>query len=502
MSITRHLARHGAERPHAPALTCEGESLTHGALAALVQRCAARFQDAPEGGIALDLPNGAALAVLFLAAAHAGREGQVLDPAWPAGQRADILARIRPGLLVSCGADADVRLSPTQGLAGLAEAMGAGTTQMTEPPFPDPSFPDLSFPDLPFYVGFTSGSTGLPKGYRRAHRSWTESFDADTREFGIGPGDVLLAPGALTHSLFLYALARGLDAGAHVILAKSFRPRAVADLARRHQASVLYGVPTQLALLLDHLEAEGATLDQVRLVLCSGAKWPAGRKALLSRHAPKAGFAEFYGASELSFITVAKGDERVPEGSVGRAFDGVRLAIRDKAGRRLPVGRTGLVFVESPFLFQDYATGDSPDLMRHGPEISVGDMGRLDAAGFLTLAGRAKRMIVTSGKNLYPEEVERQLELHPAIAAAAVLGVPDGKRGERLVAFIQPQERAHEEGGQVTRADLVAWLRPRLALFKVPRLYARVARWPLTASGKTDFAAVARLWPHGCELIP
>ncbi|MDI4657020.1 AMP-binding protein [Xanthobacter autotrophicus] len=487
MSITRHLARHGAERPHAPALTCEGETLTFGALAALVQRCAARFAAAPEGGIALDLPNGAALAVLFLAAAHAGREGQVLDPAWPAGQRADILARIRPGVLVSCGADADVRLSPAQGLAGLAEVVGVGTDAVTVPPHPD----------LPFYVGFTSGSTGLPKGYRRAHRSWIESFDADTREFGIGSDDALLAPGALTHSLFLYALARGLDAGAHVILSKSFRPRAVADLARRHKASVLYGVPTQLALLLDHLEAEGATLDPVRLVLCSGAKWPAGRKALLSRHLPKAGFAEFYGASELSFITVAKGGEPVPEGSVGRAFDGVRLAIRDKAGRRLPVGRTGLVFVESPFLFLDYATGDSPDLLRHGPQISVGDMGRLDAAGFLTLAGRAKRMIVTSGKNLYPEEVERQLELHPAIAAAAVMGVPDGKRGERLVAFVLP-----DEGAQMTRADLVAWLRPRLALFKVPRLYARVARWPLTASGKTDFAAVARLWPHDCELIP
>lgn len=487
MSITRHLARHGAERPDAPALTCEGESLTYGALAALVQRIAARFGDAPDGGIALDLPNGGALAVLFLAAAHAGREGQVLDPAWPAGQRADILARIRPGLLVSCGADADVRLSPAQGLAGLAEAMGAGADAVKQPPDPD----------LPFYVGFTSGSTGLPKGYRRTHRSWTESFDADTREFRIGPGDVVLAPGALTHSLFLYALARGLDAGAHVILSKTFRPRAVADLARRHKASVLYGVPTQLALLLDHLAAEGARLDGIRLVLCSGAKWPAGRKALLSSHLPKAGFAEFYGASELSFITVAKGEEPVPEGSVGRAFDGVRLAIRDRAGRRLPVGRTGLVFVESPFLFLDYATGDSEDLLRHAAEISVGDMGRLDAAGFLTLAGRAKRMIVTSGKNLYPEEVERQLELHPAIAAAAVMGVPDGKRGERLVAFLQP-----EDGAELTRADLVAWLRPRLALFKVPRLYARVARWPLTASGKTDFAAVARLWPNDCELIP
>ncbi|MFG1301274.1 AMP-binding protein [Xanthobacter sp. V3C-3] len=484
MSITRNLARHAAARPDAPALTCEGEILTYGALATLVARCAGRFAAAPAGGIALDLPNGAALAVLFLAAAHAGREGQVMDTAWPAPLRAQMLARMAPGLLVSCGADGGVRVPREQGMAGLAEAVGAG--QAAALPLPDGA--------LPFYVGFTSGSTGVPKGYRRAHASWTESFDADTREFGIGPADVVLAPGALTHSLFLYALARGIDAGAHVILSRAFRPRAVADLARRHRASVLYGVPTQLALLLEHLDAEDATLDSVRLVLCSGAKWPAGRKALLARHLPGAGFAEFYGASELSFITVAKAHEQVPEGSVGRAFDRVRLAIRDRAGRRLPAGRTGLVFVESPFLFTGYATGESDDLLRHGPELSVGDMGRLDEDGFLFLAGRAKRMIVTSGKNLYPEEVERVLELHPAVETAAVLGVPDGKRGERLVAFL-----ALSEEGAATRAELTAWLRPRLPLFKVPRLYARVADWPLTASGKTDFAAIARLWPGGCE---
>lgn len=487
MSITRHFARHAAERPDAPALACGSDRLSWAELHALVERCAARFAAAPEGGIALDLPNGAAFAVLFLAAARAGREGQVLDPGWPAAQRRQVIARIRPALLVTTRDDGDVRLAPSQGVAGLAEAIGAGDAG----PPPEPG------DDLPFYVGFTSGSTGLPKGYRRAHRSWTASFDADTREFGIGAHDVILAPGALTHSLFLYALARGLDAGACVILSPGFRPRAVAELARTHAASVLYGVPTQLGLLIDHLAVEDAALPGIRLALCSGAKWPPGRRALVGRHLPNAAFAEFYGASELSFITVAKEDEGVPEGSVGRAFESVRIRVRDRAGRRLPAGRTGLVFVESPFVFSGYATGDSADLATHANELSVGDLGRLDADGFLTLVGREKRMIVTSGKNLYPEEVERQLEEHPAIAAAAVLGVPDGKRGERLVAFL-----ALAEGAGATRADLVAFLRPRLALFKVPRLYARVAQWPLTASGKTDFSAVARLWPAGCALLP
>ncbi|MEP9354312.1 AMP-binding protein [Xanthobacter sp. KR7-65] len=484
MSITRHLARHAAERPGAPALTCGSDHFDYARLYALVEDCAARLAAAPPGGIALNLPNGAALAVLFLAAARAGREGQVLDPGWPPAQREQVLARIRPARLLSADAGSDFHL-PAGDLGELPAALGlAGPV----PPQPDG--------EAPFYVGFTSGSTGLPKGYRRSHRSWTASFDADTQEFGIGAGDVILAPGALTHSLFLYALARGLDAGAHVVLSPSFRPRAVAELARRHTASVLYGVPTQLGLLFDHLAAEGERLGGIRLVLCSGAKWPPGRRALLDLHLPGAAFAEFYGASELSFVTVAKDAEKVPEGSVGRAFAGVRITIRDRAGRRLPAGRTGLVFVESPFLFSGYATGDSPDLLAHDGALSVGDMGRLDRDGFLFLAGRARRMIVTSGKNLYPEEVERVLETHPAVAAAAVLGVPDGKRGERLVAFLALA------GEKVpARAELTSFLRGRLSLFKVPRIYARLADWPLTGSGKTDFAAVARRWPLRCEVL-
>jgi long-chain acyl-CoA synthetase len=212
----------------------------------------------------------------------------------------------------------------------------------------------------------------------------------------------------------------------------------------------------------------------------------------LRRLFPNARFAEFYGASETSFMTVAKADEHGPEASVGRAFSGALVSIRDRAGRPLPAGKTGYVFVESPFLFMNYACGETSDLLCHDGAMSVGDIGFLDPNGFLHLVGRASRKIVTSGKNVYPEEIERVLERHPAVAAAAVLGAPDGSRGERLIALVH--ERAD---AVVTCAELIAHLRKALPLYKVPRVYASVPDWPLTRSGKADFDGLRQAWIAG-----
>lgn len=492
-TISASIPAHAAATPDRDALIFECDRLSWRDLDRNLNRLATHIasQVPPEGGLALHLPNGPALVLLFFAAARAGREAQVLDPQWPAATLDTMLAALAPAHLIT----ADARLAarhPTATLladvampfADVAEAVGA-PTEFTAPTTPEA--------DQTFYVGFTSGSTGLPKGYRRSHRSWVESFRADAREFGIRGGDVVLAPGTLTHSLFLYAMANGLHAGATVVFCRQFRPDAVMRLVAEHRATVLYGVPTHLRMVLDAARGAGvAPAGNVRWVLSSGAKWFAGAAGELRHQFPAARFAEFYGASELSFVTVARDDEPVPETSVGRAFHGVTLSVRDQGGRRLPVGRVGRVFAESPFLFSGYAAGGEGDLYRADGAMSVGDIGRMDAEGFLYLIGREKRMIVTSGKNLFPEEVEHVLERHPAIAAAAVMGVSDARRGERLVAVI-----ALAEGARASRAALIAHARAALPLYKVPRLYYRTARWPRTPSGKTDFDALRRLWENG-----
>lgn len=309
----------------------------------------------------------------------------------------------------------------------------------------------------------------------------------------------MLAPGALTHSLFLYGLAHGLYVGATVILCRQFRPNLICQLIATHRVSVLYGVPTQLEMIVEAAPREkGAPFASMRWILSSGAKWQGRAREDLRAHFPAARFAEFYGASELSFITVAKDDEDVPPDSVGRAFSGVDLSIRDHRGHRLPPGEAGQVFVASPFVFIGYACGSTGALLRDGEAISVGDIGFLDVRGYLHLVGRASRMIITSGKNVHPEEIERVLEGHRAVMAAAVLGVHDDRRGERLVALLRLDPDI-----SVTSADLIGHAREHLPLYKIPRRFALPPRWPLTSSGKNDFQALHRIFDsETCEALP
>ena len=308
----------------------------------------------------------------------------------------------------------------------------------------------------------------------------------------------MFAPGALTHSLFLYGLAHGLHVGATVILCGQFRPNLANRLIAAHKVSVIYGVPTQLEMMIEAAAREREPpFASMRWILSSGAKWQVRAIAELRRQFPVARFAEFYGASELSFATVAKEGEDVPPDLVGRAFAGVDLTIRDRLGRRLPPGETGQVFVASPFLFMEYACGSVTALPRDGDAVSVGDIGVLDTRGFLRLVGRASRMIIAAGKNVHPEEVERVLEHHPAVIAAAVLGVVDDRRGERLVALLNLRPDA-----VAAPSDLIRHARASLPLYKVPRRFALPPEWPTTSSGKTDFEALRRIWESGaCEAL-
>jgi long-chain acyl-CoA synthetase len=341
------------------------------------------------------------------------------------------------------------------GAEGLAQALGLPAFRIgsTDQPAPAPS-------DVPVFETLTSGSSGAPRRIRRTQASWTASF-AVNAGFGIGPGARVAVLGRLVQSLALYGAIEGLHLGAEVHLLDLLRPdrqlQALADRRITH----LYASPAQLRLL-----GPGVCPD-LRLIMIGGSKLDPVLRAALMAMAPAAELREFYGATEASFITLA--DAKTPEGSVGQAYPGVKLAVE-----------AGEVWVKSPYLFMGYASDPGTARWRDG-WLSVGEMGRLDG-GYLYLYGRAGRMVTVADQNVFPEEIEALLSAMPGIRQAAVLPVADQKRGVVLVACVQ--------GDQSVEAATLAALRVRLGPLRSPKRLIWVQDWPTLPSGKTDLAAL------------
>lgn len=468
------VTQHAQQYPHSPALACGTRSWSWTELLESTEKLAAgiaaRVPDVARVAVSLEDP--ADLLIAFLAAARARALAMVYDPAWPRARHDWVVAQTRPDLFID---------------AEFFEAVQGGSASGSV--FrPEPQAADL------FYAGFTSGSTGDPKGYCRTHRSWLESFELSDAEFAIQHGDTVVIPGNMVHSLHLYGAVHGLVAGAMVHLVPRFQPRHVVAMLRSVDSSILYATPTQIHYVAEELRRTGPA-DAVRLVLASGAKWQAEDRRAMTALFPKARLVEFYGASEMSFITVSAPEDAVPDGSVGRVARNVDICIGETPDAQAPVGNAGLIWVRSALLFDSYICGGGSEIRWHREWLTVGDHGWLDRDGFLFLAGREKRMIVTSGINVYPEEIEQVLSNHPDVRSAALFGLPDRVRGARLVAAVQ-REGKH----RISDAELRRYCLLHLGRTRTPRVFHHPDFWPLTPGGKTDLKMLEReLLNSACE---
>ena len=442
------LARWAQTRPQQVALDDGHTALTFAQLYATVQQQTSTLHErhAPATVFVDDAQSTIDQMVSFLAIISSGRCAAVSDPDWPAAVRHNVQSAFSS--------------APAQVEAPVATS--------------------------PFYIGFTSGSTGAPKGFRRHHQSWTESFRVCLDTFGADAASGVLAPGRFSHSLFLFGMVLGLWSGAGVVVQDRFSASRMIDTFRSGRTPCLVAVPSQLLVMLEIAERRQiAPIDGVRLILISGARWMRERTPDLEALFPRARLVEFYGASETSFMAWMDADAPAPPQAVGRPFGNVDIDIRHP---QPPLG-AGQIFVRSPMLFMDYV-GIEPDhtaAVREGDWLSVRDMGYLDAQGYLCLVGRENRMLVTQGKNLFPEEVEAVLLTHPAVTHVSVQGVPDAIRGQQVVAVL------HLNASTVNVADLTHLCRAQLEGYKVPKRFLLCSDWPLTASGKTDHPALAAL---------
>jgi acyl-CoA synthetase (AMP-forming)/AMP-acid ligase II len=475
-AITDPVWRQAAAAADRTALILGDRVLSYGRLTAAADAVAAALRPRLAGRlaprVALVHADKADLVVALLGAWRAGAVACPIDPALPTAPRQRLLAELAPDLLLK-GAD-----PPTLPAAPASSAPASSAPASSTPPAVGAA--------EPFLISFTAGSTGRPKGVLRSHGSWLASLAAARREFPLACDETVLIPGPLVHSLFLFALIETLAAGATARLMPRFTAAAaLADLAVR-PVSRMVGVPTMYAALADAAPA-GARLPQPRMLVSAGAKLAPAVAGALRRLCPAARLVEYYGASELSFVTLADGAEGCPAGSVGRPFAGVEIAVRRADGGPAAPGAVGEVWVRSRMLAEGYVSGDGGWRTDAGGWATVGDLGRQDADGWLHLAGRADGMLVSGGRNLYPAEVEQVLAACPAVAEAVVLGLPDPYWGERLVAVVR-----WRPGHALALDRLRAHCRAHLAPYACPKQVFVAEAIPMTATGKPALARLRR----------
>ncbi len=342
------------------------------------------------------------------------------------------------------------------------------------------------------FMNYSSGTTGRPKGIKRPLSGETFAepslLDGLVRTlYDIGPDTIYLSPAPLYHAAPL-----GFTAGVHSlggtnVIMERFDPVGALRLIEKYRVTHSQWVPTMFVrmLKLDEADRAGHDLSTHRVAIHAAAPCPIDvKRQMLAWWGPI--IWEYYGGTELNGMTVCSSEQWLAHpGSVGSSILGV-LHICDEAGEELPLGETGSIYFERDEMTFEYhgdpektATASHP---RHPFWTKLGDVGYLDADGFLYLTDRESFMIISGGVNIYPQEIEDCIVMHPKVADVAVFGVPNPDFGEEVKAVVQPAPglAPSDELG----AEILAYAQDKLAHYKIPRSIDFEAELPRLETGK------------------
>ncbi len=504
MTIPRTLARAAELWPAAAAVEDGDVRLTFAELAAVAERAARGFLAAgiARGDrIAVWAPNGWAWEVAALGLQAAGGVLVPLNTRFKAPEAAYVLAKSRARILCTVGdflgtnyaeAIAKESLPALERVVALAGSAGNAQPfadfvaggEAVRPALARERAAAVSPEDLSDLL-FTSGTTGNPKGVMTAHGQNLRVFDAWSRGVGLAAGDRYLIVNPFFHSFgykagWLACLIRGATALPHAI----FDVPAVLARIGRERVSVLPGPPTLYQSILAHEARAQFDLRSLRLAVTGAAAVPV---ELVRRMKSELGFATVitaYGLTEscgtVSMCTPADDAETIATTS-GRALQDTEVRCADEAGREVARGTPGEICVRGYNVMRGYFEdpAETARAIDAAGWLHTGDIGVMDARGYLRITDRIKDMYIVGGFNCYPAEIENALYRHPGIAQVAVIGVPDERQGEVGMAFVVPAP-----GAALDPEEIVAWCRANMANYKVPRSVRVVDALPLNASGK------------------
>ena len=282
--------------------------------------------------------------------------------------------------------------------------------------------------DLAF-IGFTSGTTGQPKGYRRTHQSWVKSFEGTNALIHQSSNQSATVFGSMHYSLSLYTLMQTLYFGQTFILNQHFSTNRLIDLVRQTESLTCYLVPTMIHALVSKLEAQNEVLSENYTIISSGAKLNVEIRRKLYHYCPNVQLYEFYGSSETSYISMETVQGIPTDNSVGQLFPGVEVIIDQPNAEGV-----GEIQVRSPLNFAGYHRKGENHVATVAC-VSTGDLGKV-AGNTLEYFGRKDDCINRGGEKFYPLEFERQLLQLADVAEIVVLGIPDEHYNEKIGAVI------------------------------------------------------------------
>ena len=494
---------HAALRPDHPAIIMNGsgEVTTYAELereSARLARCLYQRGLRRGDGVVLVAPNSAMCLIAYWAAVRSGLYITALNHHLSAGEALAVMANCRPRALLASAACAplaealaagtptlDIRVAfdgPVAGCDDYAEAL-AGVS--AEPLDQQPRGADMLY---------SSGTTGgIPKGIRPPlpDRDVHEPGDPMVATFGPRYGfdsdTVYLSPAPLYHGGPLRFAIVVLSLGGTVVVLERFDAETALAAIDRHKCTHSQWVPTMFVrmLKLPQTTRDRYDVSSMRCAVHASAPCPVEvKREMIAWWGPV--LEEYYASQEAAGITMISGrDWLAHPGSVGRPVLG-DIKICDAAGAELPAGATGTIYFARdhvPFVYHDDPVRtEKAQHPQHRTWSTAGDIGFVDEEGYLYLTDRAAFMIISGGVNIYPQEVEDELALHPAVYDVAVIGIPDDELGEKVAAFVIAAP-GHQPGPELAQR-IIEHLRTRLARYKVPRQVEFVDELPRTPTGK------------------
>jgi long-chain acyl-CoA synthetase len=329
---------------------------------------------------------------------------------------------------------------------------------------------------------YTSGTTGRPKGVMLSHHNIVSDAAAAAKVLPTGPQQIMLCCLPLFHSFGqLVFLPFAVTGGAAVVILERFIPQNVLQALATYECTFFAGVPSMYAVLLQVPKRQRPPVPKLTCCISGGAPMPLEIMETFEREYGVV-ISEGDGPTECSPVVSVNpldGRPRKP-GSVGIPLPGVKVKIFDDKDQELPPNEIGEIVVKGQNVMLGYHNlpDDTREAMRGG-WFHTGDLGKIDEDGYIWIVDRKKDMIIVGGQNVYPREIEELLYSHPKVAEAAVIGISDDLRGEapKAIVVLKP-------GQQATPAEIMAYVRPRLANYKLPRATEFRESLPKSATGK------------------